>query len=59
MIVVKSHSLRSKTMTEEQNEKDCTNCTDCLYFGSCYLRGRRENKEDLTPCKDIIIISKE
>ena len=46
-------------MTEEQNEKDCTNCTECLYFGSCYLRGRRENKEDLTPCKDIIIISKE
>lgn len=43
-------------MTEEQNEKDCTNC---LYFGSCYLRRRRENKEDLTPCEDIIIISKE
>ena len=41
-------------MTKDQNEKDCT---DCLHFGSCYLRRHRENKEDYTPCEDIEVIS--
>lgn len=40
-------------MPEEQKEKDCT---DCMYFGCCYLRRHRENKEDLTPCKDIVVM---
>ena len=37
-------------MTEEQNEKDCT---DCVHFANCYLRRHRENKDDVTPCEAI------
>ncbi len=37
-------------MAEEKKEKDCT---DCIHYGICYLRRHRENKDDVTPCKDI------
>lgn len=43
---------------EEQKEQKEKDCTDCVHFGCCYLRRHRENKEDVTPCKDIESIEK-
>ena len=49
---MKSHLFadRSKTMTEEQKTKDCT---DCVHFTNCYLRRHRKDISDVTPCEDI------
>lgn len=40
---------------KEMNED--IDCTNCIHYGHCYLRRHREDKEDVTPCKDIEVFN--
>ena len=42
-------------MPKEQKKQKEPDCTDCLYFRSCYFLYGFEDKEDLIPCKDIVV----